>query len=110
MGKAWPNDVQTQSNNTFFKSLLSSFFIKFKYSILTIYILDTYQEEIIQLLTDCLVKNTRITQVSVMVALKNLISKLNIIKKSSLTNEEEVILNAIMTNIEKAIQYAIGKC
>ncbi|XP_065211361.1 proteasome adapter and scaffold protein ECM29 [Planococcus citri] len=80
LGKAWPNDARTQS---------------------------TYQEEIVQLLTDCLMKNTRITQVSVMVALKNLISKLNIIKKSSLTPEEEITLNSVMVNIEKSIQYAI---
>lgn len=70
---------------------------------------DTYQEEIVQLLTDCLVKNTRITQVSVMVALRNLISKLNVIKKTSLSPQEEITLNSVMVNIEKAIQYAIGK-
>lgn len=71
--------------------------------------LDQFQEEVIGLLTECLYKSTRMTQVSIMVALKNLLSKLNIIKKVQFTAEEKITLNNIMSHVEASLKYAIGK-
>jgi hypothetical protein len=44
-----------------------------------------------------------------MVALKNLTSKLAIIRKVRYTAEEETVLGNIVSNVEKSLKYAIGK-
>jgi len=71
--------------------------------------IDQFQEEVIGLLTESLFKSTRLTQVSIMVALKNLLSKLNIIKKGRYTVEEEVTVRNIMSNVETSLKYALGE-
>ncbi len=44
-----------------------------------------------------------------MVALKNVLSKLHIIKISSYNAEEQIFLDNIMSKVEKALRYALGE-
>lgn len=69
----------------------------------------TFQEGVISLLTECLFKTTRLSQVSIMVALRNILSKLCIIRKVSRSPEEERIFNRLMDHIERALHYSLGK-
>lgn len=69
-----------------------------------------FQEEVITLLTECLFKTTRLSQVSIMVALRNILSKLFLVKKVNLSSQEEEILNRLMENIERALHYSLGRC
>lgn len=45
-----------------------------------------------------------------MVALRNILSKLFLVKKVNLSPEEEEVLNRLMENIERALHYSLGKC
>ncbi|XKL61608.1 hypothetical protein PGB90_001441 [Kerria lacca] len=67
----------------------------------------SYQEEIINMLSGCLFKSTRLTQVSIMVALKNILSKLHIIKRSAYSPDEKIIVDNLTHNVEKTIRYAL---
>lgn len=62
-----------------------------------------------KILTDCLFKSTRLTQVSIMVAQKNVLNKLHIIKKRECTPEEAAVLDNIMQNVERSLRYALGE-
>lgn len=74
-----------------------------------LHFLEQFQEEVINMLTNCLFKSTRLAQVSIIVAQKNVLSKLLIIKNKEYTAEEEKILNNIMENVEKSLRFALGK-
>lgn len=60
------------------------------------------------MLTDNLSTSTRQCQVSIMVSLKNILSKSEIMKKSGHSSGEEAQLDTLMANVETSLRYALG--